>query len=222
MCKGVLIFLCETILHAYYIPLHTITITYITYHYHYMHYIPLPLHVLHSITYCYMYYMYYILLHALLNITFGYMHYIHYVPLRAIPCDYTNQSRNSLLLRPFQKLPPSSIHNLLQDRCGSFDREGNFRGQVVGVRNCAYMARKGVTQQLICLLVIRDGQGSHDMCQSGLAIRKLHWQRISIGLVPAFKQTLRALCHELHVAINLQTLIEFPPSLLYFTVTAWH
>ena len=69
-------------------------------------------------------------------------------------------------------------------------REGNFRGQVVGVCNCADMARKGVTQQLICLLLISDGQGSHDVCQSGLAICKLHWQRISIGLVPAFKQTL--------------------------------
>jgi len=99
-----------------------------------------------------------------------------------------------------QKLPPGSIHNLLQDRWGGFDREGNFRGQVVGFCNCADMARKGVTQQLICLLLISDGQGSHNVCQSGLAICKLHWQQISIGLVPAFKQILLALCHELHIA----------------------
>ena len=47
-----------------------------------------------------------------------------------------------------QKLPPSSIHDLLQDRWGSFDREGNFRNQIVGVGNRADMARKGISQQL--------------------------------------------------------------------------
>ena len=30
--------------------------------------------------------------------------------------------------------------------------------------------------------------------------RQVHRQRISIGLVPAFKQTILALCHELHVS----------------------
>ena len=111
--------------------------------------------------------------------------------------------------RLLQKLSPSSIQNILQDRRGSFDRECNFRGQVVGVRNSANMSRKGVTQQLICLLLISHGQGSHNVSQSGLAICKLHWQRISIGLVPAFKQTILALCHELHVA-NTYRVSSFP------------
>ena len=57
-----------------------------------MHYIPLLLHALHTITYCYMYYMHYILLHALQTITFGYMYYIHFILLHAITCNYTNQS----------------------------------------------------------------------------------------------------------------------------------
>ncbi len=66
----------------------------------------------------------------------------------------------------------------------------NFRGQVVLVRDNADMARKGVAQQLICLQLIRDRQGSHNVSQSGLAISKLHWQWLSIGLVPAFKQAI--------------------------------
>jgi hypothetical protein len=45
---------------------------------------------------------------------------------------------------------PTQIQNLLQDRLGTFDidREGNFRGQVVGIRNSADMAtgrRRGST-----------------------------------------------------------------------------
>ena len=53
------------------------------------------------------------------------------------------------------------------------------------------MARKGVTQQLICLLLISDGQGSHNVSQSGLAICKLHWQRISVPATDKFQEETR-------------------------------
>jgi hypothetical protein len=43
----------------------------------------------------------------------------------------------------------------------------------VRVRNSAYMARKGVTKQFICLLLNRDGQGSHYVGQYGVAICKV-------------------------------------------------
>ena len=66
------------------------------------------------------------------------------------------------------------------------------------------MAANRITQQLIkiSLLLIRDGQGSNlnNVSQSDLAVSKLHQQRISIGLVPTLEETLRELCHELHVA----------------------
>ena len=91
--------------------------------------------------------------------------------------------------RPLQKLTPCCIQNLPEDRWGSFDRKCNVRGQVVSLRHCADMARKRVTQQLICLLLIRDGQGCNNVSQSCIAISELHWQGISIGLIPPLKQT---------------------------------
>ena len=64
--------------------------------------------------------MHYILLHALQTITFGYMYYIHYILLHAITCNYTNQSCNSLLLRPFHRpgvdIPQPAAVSLISSR----------------------------------------------------------------------------------------------------------
>ena len=42
--------------------------------------------------------------------------------------------------------------------------------------------------------------GCHSVGKSGLTMSILHRQRLSIGLVPALKKALIALCHELHIA----------------------
>ena len=59
------------------------------------------------------------------------------------------------------------------------------------ILNSANKARKGITEQFISLLLIRVGQGSNNLnvSQSHIAVSELHWQRISIDLVPALEQT---------------------------------
>ena len=78
------------------------------------------------------------------------------------------------------------------------------------IRNSEDKGRKGFTQQFISLLLMRDGQGHNNVSQLDLAISELCWQRISIGLVPALEQTLRARCYELHV----ENTCRVSPSLL--------